>query len=257
MINITEKKTRLLERYRHLRAMSRELHNGLLDSVPRDVFAECSEKLGFLIDDTLVFESEDESAVLMDYCLYDGWSGDHNAITRFLAQQPYPSDSDEMLLLKAMSRARYSLYQVESVVEGLGVNVLDLLRGDSFLVIDEALSRTAAEGIIMAARIITLPDFSMSTGATLPIDAETLAAIRDLLESGPLKDGQVDYRRLSRQEGAVMSSIIIRCALARGASSHISYEGPSRKHSPPKHVSRNDPCPCGSGRKFKKCCGRQ
>jgi preprotein translocase subunit SecA len=20
---------------------------------------------------------------------------------------------------------------------------------------------------------------------------------------------------------------------------------------------RNDPCPCGSGRKFKKCCGRQ
>ena len=26
---------------------------------------------------------------------------------------------------------------------------------------------------------------------------------------------------------------------------------------PPKHpgVTRNDPCPCGSGRKFKKCCG--
>ena len=27
---------------------------------------------------------------------------------------------------------------------------------------------------------------------------------------------------------------------------------------PPKAVKigRNDPCPCGSGRKFKKCCGR-
>jgi len=25
---------------------------------------------------------------------------------------------------------------------------------------------------------------------------------------------------------------------------------------PGKHVGRNDPCPCGSGRKFKKCCGR-
>ena len=23
-----------------------------------------------------------------------------------------------------------------------------------------------------------------------------------------------------------------------------------------KHVGRNDPCPCGSGKKFKKCCGR-
>lgn len=23
------------------------------------------------------------------------------------------------------------------------------------------------------------------------------------------------------------------------------------------NVSRNDPCPCGSGKKFKKCCGTQ
>jgi len=23
-----------------------------------------------------------------------------------------------------------------------------------------------------------------------------------------------------------------------------------------KKVGRNDPCPCGSGKKFKKCCGR-
>jgi uncharacterized protein len=36
----------------------------------------------------------------------------------------------------------------------------------------------------------------------------------------------------------------------------------SRQHSPepvirpaPSHYGRNDPCPCGSGRKFKKCCG--
>ena len=24
----------------------------------------------------------------------------------------------------------------------------------------------------------------------------------------------------------------------------------------PKKVGRNDPCPCGSGKKYKKCCGR-
>ena len=23
-----------------------------------------------------------------------------------------------------------------------------------------------------------------------------------------------------------------------------------------KHVGRNDPCPCGSGKKYKKCCGK-
>ena len=24
-----------------------------------------------------------------------------------------------------------------------------------------------------------------------------------------------------------------------------------------KKIGRNDPCPCGSGKKYKKCCGRQ
>jgi hypothetical protein len=32
------------------------------------------------------------------------------------------------------------------------------------------------------------------------------------------------------------------------------WKPPSPYHAPPK-VGRNDPCPCGSGKKFKKCCG--
>lgn len=27
-------------------------------------------------------------------------------------------------------------------------------------------------------------------------------------------------------------------------------------HSDKKEVGRNDPCPCGSGKKYKKCCGK-
>ena len=33
------------------------------------------------------------------------------------------------------------------------------------------------------------------------------------------------------------------------------YLPPSPYLAPPK-VGRNDPCPCGSGRKYKKCCGK-
>lgn len=28
-------------------------------------------------------------------------------------------------------------------------------------------------------------------------------------------------------------------------------------HDEKKEVGRNDPCPCGSGKKYKKCCGKQ
>lgn len=34
-----------------------------------------------------------------------------------------------------------------------------------------------------------------------------------------------------------------------------SHPPPARRGTP--KVGRNDPCPCGSGRKFKKCCGRE
>lgn len=48
--------------------------------------------------------------------------------------------------------------------------------------------------------------------------------------------------RLARPEGLVYDSVI-----------HGEPSGPVRRVEP--KVGRNDPCPCGSGRKFKKCCG--
>ena len=32
--------------------------------------------------------------------------------------------------------------------------------------------------------------------------------------------------------------------------------GPMQPFVAPKKVGRNDPCPCGSGKKYKHCCGR-
>lgn len=32
--------------------------------------------------------------------------------------------------------------------------------------------------------------------------------------------------------------------------------GPMQPYIAPKKVGRNDPCPCGSGKKYKNCCGR-
>ncbi len=262
-MNLTAGRAALLRRYRRLRVIMRDLHSELLDSVPKDTFAGCGEKLGFMVDGTLVFETEDESSVLMDYCLYDGWSGQHNAITRVLAKPPYATGSDEMLLLGAMSEARYSLFQVESVAEGFGVNCRDLLRGDGGSIVDEGLGNTAVPGVIFACRLVVLPELSMTTGAPLPIDTETLEDIKSVLEGGTQGIGRVDFNDLTRQKQAVLSSIIIRCALARGAPSRITMQGPHRRpemkqrpRSTAKHPPRNDPCPCGSGKKYKRCCGR-
>lgn len=262
-MNLVSERTALLRRYRRLRAVMRDLHSELLRSVSKAIFTESGEKLGFMVDGTFVFETEDESSVLMDYCLYDGWSGQHNAITRFLAKQPYAAGSDEMLLLDAMSRAHYSLFQVESVANGVGANCRDLLRGDGGSIVDEGLGSTAVEGMVLACRLVVLPELSMTTGAPLPIEADTLEDVIGVLEENGQGIGQVDFNELTPQEQAVLSSTIIRCALAGGASARIAMQEPrrppetkQRQRSAATRSSRNDPCPCGSEKKFKRCCGR-
>ena len=36
-----------------------------------------------------------------------------------------------------------------------------------------------------------------------------------------------------------------------------SGEAPARRQAISKKIGRNDPCPCGSGKKYKNCCGRE
>ncbi len=262
-VNLTVERAALLQRYRHLRSTMRELHSELLDNLPKDTLAKCGKMLGFMVDDTLVFENEDESSVLVDYCLYQGWSGQHNAISRFLAKQPYDPGSDEMVLLEAMSQARYSLFQVESMTKGVGVNCRDLLRSDGGSIVDEGLGNTASEGIVFGCHIVVLPEMSITTGAPLPIDAGALEDILQALDGGAEGIGQMDFNNLNHQEQAALSSLIIRCALAGGGSSRITMVGPRRRPglkrrelSTAQRPSRNEPCPCGSGKKYKRCCGR-
>jgi preprotein translocase subunit SecA len=45
-----------------------------------------------------------------------------------------------------------------------------------------------------------------------------------------------------------------RMVLSHGAAKEPAVEQPMRKSGP--EIGRNDPCPCGSGKKYKKCCGR-
>lgn len=262
-VNLIAECAGLLRRYRQLRAIMRELHSELMQVMPKGTLTEYGQKLGLLVDGTLVFETEDEASVLVDYCLYDGWSGQHNAVTRFLAKQPYAVGTDQALLMDAMSRARYSLFQVESVAEGLGVNCRDVLRGDGGTIVDEGLGSTAFPGVIVAGRLVALPELSMTTGAGLVINANTLEDIQNVLEDGTHWISHADFNNLTHQEEAALSSMIIRCVLARGTPSGGTTQELGRgaelrqqERSTARRPSRNEPCPCGSGKKYKRCCGR-
>ncbi|HAZ31759.1 MAG TPA: hypothetical protein DCY61_03525 [Dehalococcoidia bacterium] len=247
-----------LARYRQLRAAQRNVNHILPDWLPRNALKECGKALGFYREGRLVFNSEDETSVLMDYCIYDYRPDGQNAIERYAAQASIELNSDERLILDAMLRARYSLFGIDEIVRGVGVHTLDLVRGDSGFIVDIGLSETAVKGLVLACRIMSPADveFSMTTGAGLPAD---LAILERVAKEIPERFGErtSDIVGMSPERAAEFSAFIIRVFLEGNASSRMSYEdiakqGMARSES---KAGRNDPCPCGSGKNYKKCCG--
>src|SRR5207302_10854259 len=51
------------------------------------------------------------------------------------------------------------------------------------------------------------------------------------------------------------NTLLNNSALAAPAPFEETHDEPRLPYRAPKKVGRNEPCPCGSGKKYKKCCG--
>jgi len=251
----------LVDRYKELRKIVRRLQSSILpEYLSREAYLICAARLGMLQNNTVVFADMDESSVLTDYCIYDYREEGVNAVSRYVADSQADPNSDEYAVVKAMSQSFHTLVQVREVLPGVGVSADDLLGDTEFLLTDIGFSKTATEGMVLATRILPFQDFVMTSGVPLLVNAETLLAILDYASQHyGSEDGKHIYANVPQK--ADLTAAIIRMCLAANSSDQIAYEDvqvqptilPLRRDRP---VGRNDPCPCGSGRKYKRCCGR-
>jgi hypothetical protein len=252
-----------LTQYRQMREVRLHLNNVLVGTIPKRTLQECGRKLGFLRKGTLVFDTEEDMSVLMDYCLYDPGPDGHTLVTTFLEKSPPPADSAEMVALQTMTHAYYSLFLITDVERGVGVSVQDLLRDETGFIVDIGFGNTAQRHMMLASRIIPTGGFLMTGGAGLPVDPFAARRISNELKRMKQTPETFDFHQITPRQEADLAALIIRTCRDSGVSSHIAYAEPG---SPTRPISsgsgagrtgRNEPCPCGSGKKFKMCCGRQ
>lgn len=164
----------LRERYKHFRELGRSLNVELIKQLPKSAVPECGKKLGIFKSGTLILNNDDEIAVLYDYCLYHYRRGGKNVIERHLERSPPPPESSEMQLLQAMLTAYFSLFRIEAIQPHRGAALRDLVTEKTLDLLDLSLSETGMPGMILAGRIITLPEFTMSSGAMIPVPEPVL-----------------------------------------------------------------------------------
>ena len=249
----------IVRRYTRARALGRQLGTALFSLSSKDTTEQAAKQIGMWIRGTIVFADMDQTGVLADFAIHDCRVDGRNALDHYLALHPPAPQSEEEAVLAAMQRSWYSVFQVESVVPGAGVHVHDIPLDQRHFLADIGFSQTAVKGLVLATRVFPFADFLMTSGAALPVDADTLEQIARL-ESLPENQ---NLAAMSPQRRAEFNAAIIRLCLSAKNAPQIRYqdigEEPDEQPETPlpsRPPGRNEPCPCGSGKKYKKCCGK-
>ena len=208
----------VLARYRHLRAISTRHHTEALRFLSRPALLEQARQLGLAAGGMLAAESFDELTLAFDLAIHAARPGHPRAVDRYAGAARLRPGSDEALVLEAMRQARFSVWRVERRHEVVGLVVQDLLRQGEAWLVDEAMERSAPEGMAAAMRLCTPETFAMTSGVIVPVDREALEEVFD--EVLPRVRGSPDQVADDRR----FATAIYRTAVTRGLMERIGFE---------------------------------
>jgi hypothetical protein len=255
-----------IQQYQQLRQFGRRLNSVLTKTIPPEAMQEMGKALGIMRNNILVLDTMDVSSVLMDSCLFDWIRGGKNLVEKYVEAHPPTPGTDEHLLLQAYCRAKYRLLVPKAISRAAVTYWFDVLSGESIALMDIHLSQTMAGGIrgLLATRTAPLGGYWITTGAPLPVgDRKTGAMLLKTIRQGNLLEDRTSVGEHK------LATAIIRACLDSGAAEHVRYEaGEEEKEfgkarsvtgvkGPRRHIDRNDPCPCGSGKRYRRCCMRK
>jgi hypothetical protein len=212
----------VITRYRHLREVSRRTNDALLELIPRSAIMRQARKLDLTFGRTLVLDSMDQMAFLFDLAIYTAPPDRTRAIDRYARTARFEPGSDEARVFEAMRNARFVLGTVERRHKTAGLIIGDALRQTDFWLMDEGLESSLEDGTILATRVFTPDEFSVTCGVMMPIDItiveDVIAEVRPRLKNHTLEEVCNDRR---------FAEAIYRTAMAHGVMDEIAFRDPT------------------------------
>ena len=136
----------VLTRYRHLREISKRHLSATLDFLAKDAIISQARRIGLAQGKTLILDSIDDLNLAFDLAIHTAPKDRSRAIDRYARAARLAPQSDELLVLEAMQRARFSIISIERRHPIAGLMVKDLVRGVEVWLVDEGLESSLPEG---------------------------------------------------------------------------------------------------------------
>jgi hypothetical protein len=212
--------------------------------------------------------------LLIDCCAYSLRLQGETGIERLRRKRPAPRPGSAAdAVIEAAFASRLALVFVEDVDFGVGIDTYDVVRDESFFVFDGPVSLRARPGYVFLTRVYSVDELTLSSGLMVlmwkcqPEDRDSFSAWFRATYLGLNFDGLTRHEveameiRLLREMIAVVDRDRQAVPdLASDLDDEALFDEPFacerselRRTGP--NVGRNDPCPCGSGKKYKRCCG--
>jgi hypothetical protein len=211
----------VIARYRHVREISKQINDGLMDLVPRSAIIRHARKLHLTFGRTLILDSVDQMAFLFDLAIYTAPPERTRAIDRYARTARFEPGSDVARVLSAMRNARFTACIVKRRHEIAGLVMGDVLRRTEFWLVDEGLEQTVADGDTLVTRVFTPDAFSVTCGVMMPVDLEIMTSV--FYEVVPrLNHHTIDQICQDRR----FAETIYRTAMAHGVMDEIGFRDP-------------------------------
>jgi hypothetical protein len=208
--------------YLTIRKALLDLHMRILKNPNPDEIKTCAKHLGLWHQKALSFSNEAEVDLLMDYRVYGFRPNGFNMAEKYLRLNKSKLSEYDQALLARMRLARYAVFQVEATNRIDEVTVTDVFIKTRFMLVDHQLAKTAETGMVIASHIIDLGDFTIQSGALLPLNRALLQAdeVIEALERVD-DDNFVDYL-LNPANTSKLARAIISASIRLGLTKNVS-----------------------------------
>jgi hypothetical protein len=219
MIDITFQATDYVE----IRRALFDLHTRILKNSNFDEIKTCAKHLGLWHHKTVSYKNDTELELLMDYRVYAYRPNGFNMAEKYLRLNKNRLSDYEQALLARMRLARYAVFQIEATDQIDEVTAVDVFIKTRFKLVDQQLAKTATTGSVIAAHLIDLGDFSIQSGALLPLNRALLQdeEVVNVLERID-DDNYVDYF-LNPANNSKLSRAIISASIRLGLTEKVQY----------------------------------